>query len=79
MKNKVGIGVVGAGSIGIRGALNHLVLPDVQPVAYVAAVCDPVPGRAQAAAEKYGVLGHYERYEDLLADPTVDAVTLGSP
>ncbi len=79
MSDKVGIGVVGAGSIGIRGALNHLVLPDAMRTAYVAAICDPVPGRAKAAAEKYGALGHYERYEDLLADPTVDAVTLGSP
>ena len=79
MVDKVGIGVVGVGSIGIRGALNHLILPDVQEVAYPAAVCDPVPGRARAAAEKYGVLGCYERYEDLLADPTVDVVTLCSP
>jgi len=77
--DKVGIGIVGAGSIGIRGALNHLVLPDVQPKAYAAAVCDPVPGRAEAAAERYGVLRWYERYEDLLADPAVDAVTLCSP
>ncbi len=78
MAGKVGSGVVG-GSIGIRGALNHLMLPDVQDKAYVATVCDPVPGRAKAAAQKYGVLGHYERYEELLADPQVDAVTLGSP
>ena len=79
MKDKLGIGVVGVGSIGIRGALNHLILPDVQAKAYAAAVCDPVPGRAKAAAETYGVLGYYESYEALLADPTVDAVTLGSP
>ncbi len=79
MADKVGIGVVGAGSIGIRGALNHLILPDVQKVAYIAAICDPVPGRAKAAAEKYGAFSYYERYEDLLADPGVDAVTLGSP
>ena len=45
----------------------------------LAAVCDPVPGRAEAAAEKYGVLAHYVTYEELLADPNVDAVTLCSP
>lgn len=78
MKDKIGLGVVGVGSIGIRGALNHFVLPDVQ-LAYVAAVCDNVPGRARAAADKYGVPHAYERYEDLLADPTVDAVTLCTP
>src|SRR5438128_11441499 len=79
MKDSVGIGVVGAGSIGIRGALQHLCLDDVQDRVRLAAVCDPVPGRAQAAAEKYHVARAYEAYEALLADPAVDAVTLGSP
>ena len=49
----LGMGVIGAGSIGIRAALEHLSLPDVQDRVYLAAVCDPVPGRAQAAADKY--------------------------
>jgi len=79
MENVVGMGVVGAGSIGIRAALMHLSLPDVQDRVRLAAVCDPVPGRAEAAAARYGVAAHYERYEDLLADPHVDAVTIGSP
>lgn len=79
MKSRIGIGIVGAGSIGIRGAMQHLCLPDVQDRVLQAAVCDPVPGRAQAAAEKYGVKRAYERYEDLLSDPEVDAITLGSP
>jgi len=80
MKNSaVGMGVVGAGSIGIRAALEHLSLPDVQDRVYLAAVCDPVPGRAEAAAKKYGVKAWYLSYEDLLADPNVDAVTLCSP
>ncbi|HWD38693.1 MAG TPA: Gfo/Idh/MocA family oxidoreductase [Fimbriimonas sp.] len=76
---RVGIGVVGAGSIGIRGALEHLTLPDVQDRVYVAAVCDPVPGRAAAAAQKYGVKGAYETLQALLEDDTVDAVTMCSP
>ncbi len=79
MSKRLGIGVVGAGSIGIRGALQHLCLDDVQDRCFLAAVCDPVPGRAQAAADKFGVLRAYERYEDLLADDQVDLVTIGSP
>jgi predicted dehydrogenase len=75
----VGIGVVGAGSIGIRAALPHLSQPDVQDRAWLAAVCDPVPGRAEAAAQRFGVKRSYESYEKLLADSDVDAVTLGSP
>lgn len=79
MSERVGIGVVGAGSIGVRGALMHLCLDDVQDRVRLAAVCDPAPGRAQAAAEKFGVAKAYESYEDLLADPDVHAITLGTP
>ncbi len=79
MSDQVGIGVVGAGAIGIRGALRHLSLEDVQDRVRLAAVCDPVPGRAEAAAARYGVAAHYLTYEALLADPNVDAVTLCSP
>lgn len=79
MTASLGIGVVGAGSIGIRGALRHLCLPDVQNSVTLAAVCDPVPGRAEAAKDKYSVARAYENYEDLLADPNVALVTLGSP
>ena len=79
MPARVGIGVVGAGSIGIRGALAHLALEDVQDRVFLAAVCDPVPGRATAAAKRFDVARAYERYEDLLEDTAVDAVTLCSP
>lgn len=79
MVDRVGMGVVGAGSIGIRAALAHLSQEDVQDRVYLAAVCDPVPGRAAAAAERYRVRAAYESLEDLLADPAVDAVTLCSP
>lgn len=79
MSNPLGMGVVGAGSIGIRGALEHLCLPDVQDRVRLAAVCDPVAGRARAAAERYNVARACESYEELLADPAVDAVTICSP
>ncbi len=75
----VGMGVVGAGSIGIRAALMHLSLSDVQDRVRLAAVCDPVPGRASAAKEQYGVGAAYETYKELLNDENVDAVTLCSP
>jgi predicted dehydrogenase len=79
MAERIGIGVVGAGAIGIRGALMHLSQEDVRDRVRLAAVCDPVPGRAEAAAAKYGVAASYLTYEELLADPDVDAVTLCSP
>lgn len=79
MSKRIGIGVVGAGSIGIRGSLDHLCLPDLQDRVKLAAVCDPAPGRAQAAAEKYGVTHAYLSLEELLADDGVDAVIICSP
>ncbi len=43
------------------------------------AVCDTVPGRARAAAEKFGAPQHFESYEEMLAHGDIDAVTLGTP
>ena len=73
------MGVVGAGSIGIRAALQHLSLPDVQDRVYLAAVCDPFPGRAEAAATAYNVAKAYDTLEGLLSDDNVDIITVGSP
>ncbi|MFB3883403.1 MAG: Gfo/Idh/MocA family protein [Armatimonadota bacterium] len=79
MADPIGMGVVGAGAIGMRCALSHLSLADIQDRVRLAAVCDPAPGRAQAAAQKFGVPHWYLTLEELLADPSVDAVTIGSP
>ena len=59
MAEIVGMRVVGAGAIGLRGALSHLTLPDVQDRVRVVAVCDPAPGHAEAAGQKYGVPAAY--------------------
>ena len=79
MTKPIGMGVVGAGAIALRGVLNHLSVEDVHDRVKPVAVCDPFPGRAKAAAEKFGAARWYETYEELLADPAVDAVSLCSP
>jgi predicted dehydrogenase len=80
MKNSfVGIGIAGCGSIGIRSALDHFRHGELDGTARITAVCDPAPGRAKAAAEKYGVPAWYESYERMLKDENVDMVTLCSP
>ncbi len=79
MPDAVRIGVVGAGSISVRGILPHLSLEDVQDRVRLAAVCDPVPGRAEAAAARFGVERAFTDYADLLAHGDVDAVTIASP
>ena len=79
MGKPIRMGVLGAGAIGIRCALSHLSVPDVHDRVVLAAVADPAPGRAKAAAEKFGVPRWYEDPDALLADPDVDAITLCSP
>jgi predicted dehydrogenase len=79
MNDVVRIGVVGAGAIALRGILPHLSQPDVQNRVRLQAVCDPVPGRAEAAAAKYSVARAFTSYEELLAHGDVDAVTIASP
>src|SRR5712691_7448496 len=71
------LGVVGAGTVAQRGILPHLAQPDVHDRVRVTAVCDPVEGRAQRVAERFGIPRAFTDYEDLLAE--VDAVTLASP
>ncbi|HET7770620.1 MAG TPA: Gfo/Idh/MocA family oxidoreductase [Chloroflexota bacterium] len=75
----VRLGVVGAGSIAVRGILPHLALTDVQDRVVLQAVCDPVPGRAEAAAERFGVKHAFAEYEALLEKGEVDAVSIASP
>src|SRR5262245_35579565 len=79
MDRPLRIGVVGAGSIAVRGILPHLSQEDVQDRVRLEAVCDPVAGRAEAAAERFGVERAFVEYEDLLAKGGVDAVTIASP
>ena len=79
MSDQVRLGIIGAGSISIRGLLPHLTMDDVQDRVRVTAVCDPAPGRAQAAAEKFGVSHAFETCEELLDCGDVDAVSIASP
>ncbi len=59
--------------------MDHLVLPGVQDRVIMTAVCDPSPGRARAAADKYGIPQAFEDYDDLLARADIDAITLCTP
>ena len=77
--NIVRFGVVGAGAIAQRGILPHLSQADVQDRVQLQAVCDPVAGRAAAAAAKFGVKKAFLTYEELLDKGDVDAISICSP
>ena len=73
------LGVIGTGAIALRGLLPHLTQEDVLDRVRVTAVCDPVPGRAAAVAERFGVARAFDDIESLLAEGEVDAVSIASP
>lgn len=75
----LGLGAIGSGEIAINSIFKHLILGDTADKVYMAAVCDPVPGRAEAMAKEYGIKKWYMTDDELLADPDVDAVSICSP
>lgn len=77
--DRVGMGVIGAGAIAQRGILPHVTQDDVADRLHLAAVCDPVPGRAEATAERFGAGASYRSIDELLEDPSVDAVSIATP
>jgi predicted dehydrogenase len=79
MPDPLRLAVLGTGSISIRGILPHCTMPDVQDRLQVTAVCDTVPGRALAAAERFDVPQAYDDYDQMLREGEFDAVTIATP
>ncbi len=79
MATILNVGVVGAGAIALTGILPHLSQPDLHDRLRLQAVCDPVPGRAETAAAKFGVARAFSSLDEMLADGDVDLVTIASP
>lgn len=71
---KVKLAVVGIGNIGNL----HLGNIENEPKVELTAVCDIVPEKAKAAAEKYGVKAYFDS-DILLKDHVCDAVIIGTP
>jgi predicted dehydrogenase len=73
--DRVRLGVVGVGNIArmnVQGYLDH-------DHCDVVALCDTNLQRAEALAKEWGVPDVYSRVEDLLADPSLDAVEILTP
>jgi predicted dehydrogenase len=79
MTEPLRLGVIGVGTLSLRGILPHLTQDDVRDRVRVHALCDPVEERVRATAEQYDVPQAYVSIEDLLDDEAVDAVTIVSP
>lgn len=72
MNEVIRIGVIGAGSISEM----HLKSYHQNPEAILHAVCDLKVERAQAKADKYDIPFVYSDYQELLANPAIDAVSI---
>ena len=68
----INVGVIGTGSISAM----HLQSYEKHANANLLAVCDLNEERAQRATEKYGATKVYTNYNELLADPEIDAVSI---
>ncbi len=76
MESQVRIGIIGAGGIA-RAA--HL--PGYKAVegVHVAAICDVIPGRAEAFAAEHDIPNAYDSYETMLAEEDLDGVSVCTP
>ena len=72
----VRVGVIGAGAYAQRA---HLPPLREHPDAEIAALCRRNPVRLAEAADAFDVPGRYTDYADLLADDSLDAVTISLP
>ena len=69
-----GVGLLGYGAIG----RDHAASISATPGLHLAGVCDLSPERREAAARDWSVRTH-ERADELLADPNVSLVVVGTP
>ena len=76
---RVKLGVVGLGALAQRAILPHLAQEDARARIEPVAVCDSVPGRAAASAERWGWREAYDSLDDLLRGADVEAVPLLTP
>ena len=70
--DRVRIGVIGLGWFGEI----HCDAIKANPTLELAALCTRTEGRLAELAQKYGVTQTHTDYADLLADPTIDAVSV---
>lgn len=75
MSKKVKVGIIGVGTIGSVHAEAYAKVPDAQ----VVALCDILPDRLQEKGKRHGVTTLYAKYQDLLANPEIESVSVCVP
>jgi myo-inositol 2-dehydrogenase/D-chiro-inositol 1-dehydrogenase len=65
--------------VGFMGSFHAQTLARRLPGAHLAGIADPIPGKAQAAADALGCARATTDYHELLADPGIHAVVVATP
>ena len=73
--HRVRCAIVGCGTIAVVHARVLAALPEAELVA----CCDIIPERAATLADSLGAPKHTADYDDILADPEIDSVTICTP
>ncbi len=76
---RIKVALAGLGSVAQRGILPHLACADAQERVETVACVDPVPGRAEETAKKFGWAHAYTDYDKMLREADVEAVLLATP
>src|SRR5437016_10496291 len=83
MTSTIGIGVIGMGWMGEVHSRSYRAIPDrfyesgISPRLVVCA--DAVEARAQAAQQRFGFEGYTTDWRAVIADPSVEAVSVAAP
>jgi predicted dehydrogenase len=73
------IGILGAGDVAQHTYIPGVARQSAEGKLELVALCDQIPGRAEELAARFAVPRHYTSYEQMLADPAIDAVVNLTP
>ncbi|HEU5086653.1 MAG TPA: Gfo/Idh/MocA family oxidoreductase [Roseiflexaceae bacterium] len=79
MARPIKAGLIGCGSVSIRGILPHLTMDDARERVELVAVCDVVEARAREAAQRFGIREYYQHSTDMIASSDIDLVLIATP
>jgi predicted dehydrogenase len=79
MKTQLKAGLVGCGSVALRGVLPHLSEPDAREKVALVAIADVALERAQAAAQRFGVPHAFASLDAMLSGVDLDLVLITTP
>ena len=65
--------------IGLGFGAEFIPIYQAHPQAHLAAVCQRSKDKLTAVADHFGIKGRYQNYDELLEDPSIDAVHINTP